>query len=311
MTAIPVIGRIGRRTRPRGPSARAVLTAAGDSARLPERAVVLSSGLLVVSLLTAWVLAQLYLLGGLEYARHQDRLYADFRAELAEGVAPTGGVIAPGSPVALLRLPGLDVEQVVVEGTSAGHLVGAPGHRRDTVLPGQAGVSVLYGRSQTFGAPFAVMLDEAIGRPLQVVTAQGTSTYRVERVRRADDSVPAPPADGQGRLTLITSEGNGRLGALSPGHVVYVDASLQSEAFEGGGGRVNTISTSERTMASDTSVLPLLALALGALLVVLVALLLAVRRFGRVLTWTVAVPIVGALLWFVGDLAVHLVPNLV
>jgi len=48
----------------------------------------------------------------------------------------------------------LNLSQVVVGGTSAGDLESAPGHRRDTALPGQVGVSLIYGRAVTFGAPF-------------------------------------------------------------------------------------------------------------------------------------------------------------
>ena len=310
MTAVPLNGATPGRRRGAG-AWKGAVAAARDSARVPERDLVLSSGLMVVAMIVAWVLLQTLVLGGLTYERAQDRLYDELRADLAEGTAPTGGVIAPGRPVALLSLPGLDVEQVVVEGTSAGLLLDGPGHRRDTVLPGQAGVSVLYGRSSTFGRPFAVMQDEAIGRRLDVVTGQGRSFYRIEGVRRAGDSVPAPPARGQGRLTLITAAGDGRFSRLRPDEVVYIDASLQSKAFPAGGARVNTISTSEQKMSNDPSVMPLLALTLGGLLAAVLALLLLVRRMRPTLVWTVFAPVVLALSWFAADLAVHLLPNLV
>lgn len=310
MTVAPVDARVTGRRRGSG-IVRGSIAAARDQSRVPERELVLSSGLMVVALLIAWVLLQTLVLGGLSYGRAQDRLYEELRADLAAGTAPTGGVIAPGRPVALFSLPAFDVDQVVVEGTSAGLLLDGPGHRRDTVLPGQAGVSVVYGRSRTFGRPFHVMMDEAVGTRLDVVTGQGRSVYRIEGVRRAGEEVPAPPAAGQGRLTLITAAGDGRLGGLRPDEVVYVDASLQSKAFPAGGARVNTISQSEQKMAVDTSVLPLLALTLGGLLVALVTMLLARRRLRAALVWTVFTPVFLALAWFAADLAVHLVPNLV
>ncbi|MEH3033682.1 MAG: sortase [Aeromicrobium erythreum] len=298
----------------RGPGRRrdrSLVAVAQATDELPERSVLLSSALAVVSVITIWFLAQMLVLGGLEHERSQDRLYGDFRAELADGTAPTGGVVAPGRPVALMSVPSLGIQEVVVEGTSSGHLLGGPGHRRDTVLPGQAGVSVLYGRSTTFGRPFDAMLHDAVGRHLQVVTGQGRSTYRIERIRRPGDPVAAPPAEGQGRMTLVTSEGSGPLAALRPGRVVYVEASLQSKAFAPGGQRVNTIASSERPMAGDASVLPMLALTLGGLLVAVVGVVLARRRFGPLVTWTLAVPVVAALGWFAGDLALHLFPNVV
>lgn len=306
MTALPWSGR--RRRKPG--SVRSLVKEATRGSAMTEREVVVSFGLLTISIILLWLVVQMLALGNLSYARTQDRLYQDFRVQLAKGEAPTGGIIAPGKPVALLQLKALGIDQVVVEGTSSGQLMGAPGHRRDTVLPGQRGVAVLYGRSKTFGRPFDVMMHAAVGKNLTVVTAQGTSVYKIEQVRRAGDPVPAPPAADHGRMTLVTSEGSGPLSGLRPGHVVYVDASLQTKAFAPGPSRVNTVSQSEDRMSSDTSVLPMLALTLGGLLVAVVLVPLALRRFGAVLTWMTAVPVVLALGWFAADLTVYLLPNL-
>lgn len=290
---------------------REIVAEAGRGSARSEKEVVISSGLLVISLILFWLVAQILLLGGLEQERAQDRLYGEFRAQLATGEAPTGGIIAPGRPVAMIEIPNLGLSEVVVEGTSPGHLMSGPGHRRDTVLPGQAGVSVLFGKSRSFGAPFKDVVNEGIGQTMLVTTAQGRSTYRIEQIRRAGDDLPAPPASGGGRITMITSLGSGTFGALDRGEVVYVDASLSSKAYQGGGVRINAIAASEQKMASDTSVLPMLALTLGALLVTVVAAPFTVRRFGPVLSWTVLLPVLLALSWFAADLTVYLLPNLV
>lgn len=317
MTAVP-LGSAGpahasttRSVRRRVPRAHRVVKAAADGARLPEQVVVASTGLVVVSLLAAWVLLQIFVLGSLEQDRAQDRLYAQIRADLAEGTAPTGGVIAPGRPVSVMAIPDLGIKQVIVEGTASGHLMKAPGHRRDTVLPGQAGVSVVYGKSKTFGGSFGSLAEEGRGTSLTVVTGQGRATYRIQQVRRAGDPVPAPPAAGAGRMTLVTSSGSGALSALRPSETIFIDASLETTPFPAGGARVNTISDLERPMAGDTSVLPILALAIGGLLVVVVGACVAFRRFDPVVSWTVTAPVLIALLWFTGDLVVHLVPNVV
>lgn len=314
MTAIspsdvgPVTGR--RRAGPRRAGIREVLGQAARPTVLSERDIVVSSALLVLSILTGWLILQLLVFGGLEHDRTQDRLYGDFRVELAQGRAPTGGVIAPGAPVAVMSLAAVGSEQVVVEGTSAGQLVGGPGHRRDTVLPGQAGVSVLYGRSTTFGRPFDLAGRDIVGTDVKVVTGQGTATYRIEQVRRSGDPMPAPPASGAGRLTLVTSEGSGFASFLRPGRVIYIDASLSSKPFAAGAARVNTITTSERPMATDPSVLPMLALVLGGLLLVAVGTPVAWGRFGPALTWMIAAPLTLALAWLAADLVVFLLPNL-
>lgn len=99
------------------------------------------------------------LVGDLRHARDRQVDYADFRSALANGVAPVGrsagGGTAPvpGEPVALLEIPALHLREVVREGTTAGDLARGAGHRRDTTLPGQAGVSVIMGRQATYGGP--------------------------------------------------------------------------------------------------------------------------------------------------------------
>lgn len=277
---------------------------------LPEPAAVASTSFLVMAIVCLWFIFQVLFLGGLEQHRAQDRLYDEFRTKLAAATAPTGGIIAPGTPVALMRIPHLGVSQVIVEGTSAGITLDGPGHRRDTVLPGQAGVSVVYGRARAFGAPFADLATKALGQDLNFVTAQGSSAYRIEGVRRAGDPMPPVLTAGQGRVTFVTAEGNGRLSTLSAGHVIYIDATLRSKSFTPPGGRLNAISPAEVPMAGDTSVMPTLALSLGALAISTVGIVFARRRFGLVLTWVIATPIMVALAWLTSDLAMNLLPNL-
>lgn len=257
-----------------------------------------------------WFLAQLLFLSGIEQGRAQDRLYLDFRTQLAAATAPTGGVITPGAPVALFSIPALGYQQVVTEGTSSGALLSGLGHRRDTVLPGQAGVSIVYGKSRTFGKPMAPMLNDATGRLMKVTTAQGEATYKISKVRRAGDPMPAPPTGTGSRITMVTSEGSGNLGALSPSKVVYVDAALVGKSFEAPGGRPNTVSKTEVAMAGDRTVLPSLALSLGALALATVGAIWARQRFGLVRTWLVAAPVIVALAWLASDLTMYLLPNL-
>jgi sortase A len=264
----------------------------------------------VLAVLCAWFVAHLLVFGGLEQERTQDRLYGEFREQLASATAPIGGIIEPGKPVALLSVPSLGWDQVVTEGTSSGILLNGPGHRRDTVLPGQAGVSILYGRSSTFGKPFEAMLAGASGATMTVTTGQGELTYTIGQVRRAGDPMPPAPATTGSRITMVTSDGAGRLGSLAPNKVVYVDATLDSGAFIAPGGRLNAIGPAEAAMASDTSVMPALALSLGMLAGATVGVIVARRRFGLVRTWLIGVPVVLALAWYTADLATYLLPNL-
>lgn len=301
----------GRRRLPRPAQLWPIVKApAAPTKPVSDAAAVTSTTLTVMAIVVAWFLAQLMLLGGLEQNRAQDRLYDEFREQLAAGTAPVGGIIAPGAPVAVMSIPSLDWEQVVTEGTSSGTMISGPGHRRDTVLPGQAGVSLVYGRSSTFGRPFAPLLSGGAGAKMTVVTGQGTSTYILGAVRRAGDPMPPAPTGTAARITLVTAEGSGRLSALTPGDVVYIDATLQGEGFPVPPGRLNAIAPSEVAMGTDTSVMAALALSLGALAAVAVGVIVARRRFGLVRTWLVGAPIVVALAWMTTDLATYLLPNL-
>src|SRR5581483_708734 len=91
-----------------------------------ERLSLASSALGVLALVCGWVLLQLLVLGGLAHARDQHILYSRFRSELAQATAPTGELdyngnpVQPGAPVALLTIPAIGLQQVVVDGTASG-----------------------------------------------------------------------------------------------------------------------------------------------------------------------------------------------
>ena len=104
-----------------------------------------------------------YLLGvsRIQEAGAQRRLYATLAGELGQDIGPLGPTTA-GAPVAVLGIPGIGItDMVVVEGTSPEELMAGPGHLRNTPLPGQLGLSVIFGRRVTFGAPFARLASSA------------------------------------------------------------------------------------------------------------------------------------------------------
>ena len=265
--------------------------------------------------LCGWIVLQLLVLGGLEQGRSQHDLYNDFRLQLAAQTAPTSNAVPLGEPVALLTIPTLGLEQVVVQGVTSRDLLDGPGHVPTTALPGQPGVSVVYGRSLTYGGPFRAVTTLRAGDGIEVRTGLGASVYRVDGVRRAGDPLPAPPTGTAGRLTLVTSEGEGFAGWLAPSAVVYVDATLQASPDGGSGataaGSAVPLPESMQPMGVDTSDLAVLVLAVqGVLLAVLGTVALRGRLPGRV-RWVVAVPVLVAAAWVATDVAVQLLPNLV
>jgi len=260
--------------------------------------------------LIVWTLVQLLVLGGLAENRTQQGLYADLREALARQTAPLGGQIEPGTPVALLSIPTIGLEQVVIEGTASGDLQAGPGHRRDTALPGQEGISVLYGKALTFGAPFRSVPRLQEGDGIQVTAAQGVYTYRVDGVRRAGDPTLGALDEGEGRLTLVTMEGSGLLGSFAPDRTVYVDATLVGEAAVPPAGRPSGVPDAEKALAVDVGVLPTLVLVVQALLLAVGAVLWARSRVpGRAL-WVLGSPVVAAAAWLVVDHVARLLPNL-
>lgn len=276
-------------------------------------AAVLSSSFTMIAIVCLWMAAQLLFLGGISQNRAQDLLYDELRYVLAgppDKAPPIGPVVPVGDPVVLLTVPSIDLEQVVVEGTASGDLLAGPGHRRDTVLPGQQGTSVVYGRAATYGAPFADIADLRVGDEIDVVGAQGELTFTVSGVRRAGDPLPQPLAEGAARLTLVSAEGDGRLGALTPDSVVYVDADAD-EGFPAPPGRPAVVPDPETAMATDVGALPLLALCLALLLATTLGVVAARQRWSAVLVWVVAAPLVIALSWATTDVVMRLLPNLI
>ncbi|HTW18938.1 MAG TPA: class E sortase [Mycobacteriales bacterium] len=258
-----------------------------------------------------WAILYAFTLSGIQEHSAQRGLYAKLRAELANEVAPVGGQIKEGAPVALINAPAIGLKDtVVVEGTSATDLQSGPGHQVNTVFPGQAGVSVIYGKSVTYGAPFARVTSLRSGDQITATTGQGTFRYTVNDVRRPGDPIPQPLATGAGRLTLVAAVGSGWRRGWAPSQIVYVDASLvgRGKASPSGGPTVQP--ANQMSMARDDSALTPLVLWLELLVAGSVAFVWARRRWGSWQVWLVGTPALLAVVWVVTETAARLLPNL-
>ncbi|AJE42165.1 sortase [Streptomyces nodosus] len=270
--------------------------------------------LLSLAALLLGITAQLLFLSGVQERAAQHTAYDELRSALALGTAPVsqtdqqGRLLAPGSPVALIDIPSLQVRQVVLEGTDSAVLTDGPGHRRDTPMPGQAGTSVLMGRAAAYGGPFGRLADLAEGDTFKVTTGQGKATYRVIGVRRAGDPAPAAVAPGKGRLVLVTATGP----RYMADGVLRVDAELVSETFQTPAAviRPGTLPEAEQPLASPAGVPWPLVMWLQALLVASVAAVWTWHRWGRHQTWIVFVPAVAVLGLQVATRTTELLPNL-
>jgi sortase A len=255
----------------------------------------------------AMFLIYVLMLGALQYNRAQDVAYDKIRGQLAEATAPLGVGMVPGDPVAVLDVPGLGLREVIREGTTGSLLRDGPGHRADTPLPGQAGVSVIMGRGLTFGAPFRALPTLTSDARIEVVTGQGRFVYKVTGVRRSGDPLPPILANGASRLTLVTAEGT-----PLPSATVFVDAELiEGQVQPDPAMRISRVPLSEQAFGVDLSgVLPLV-LWLEALIVVVAGIVWFRSRIGHWESYLIGAPIVLALLWRVFEQIAGLLPNLV
>ncbi|HMD93558.1 MAG TPA: class E sortase [Trebonia sp.] len=271
--------------------------------------------LTLLALLILGFVSYLYAFSGVQEARSQTELYARLQGELGQGVAPTGPVIpghpvtpaslaaVPGDPIALLGIPAIHLKNVViVEGTSPETMTLGPGHLRDTPFPGQGGISVVFGRRATFGAPFADVPLLKKGDLITTVTSQGPARYEVIAV--SDSSKPVPFSELPNQLLLLTADSK-----IAPVHYIEVEAKLLSSP-QPESGYVPLVGPSEVALGRDPyALIPAMAWAIALAAAALVGSLLA-ARWSRWGAWIVTIPVIIAIVWNLYESLSALLPNL-
>lgn len=129
---------------------------------------------------------------GITTSRAQSRLEVQFAERLehprplptpTEEEEPPVVSFSPGDPVAILRIPRIDVDMVVVEGSDTASLKKGPGHYRDTAFPWEdQGKVAIAGHRTTYGQPFWSLDELRKGDLIRLVTEFGTFDYRVTRM---------------------------------------------------------------------------------------------------------------------------------
>ncbi len=275
----------------------------------------LGASLLILALTALGFVAWVGLFSSLHYDKAQLNAYDTLRVELAMGTAPNGPTVPNhpaqllpmGAPVAVLSIPAIGLRTVILQGTTGAVLENGPGHLRTSVLPGQAGVSVILGRQTAYGGPFGALATLVPGDSIKVVTGQTVASYKVIDLRRAGDPLPPAPASGAGRLILVTADG----APLEPSGVLRVDADETSKPVPSPGVLLQAyLAPTENAMATDQGAwLPIV---LWGQLLVLIAFTLSWlwTAWGKWQTWVIAVPAVGFLVLSIADQATRLLPNL-
>lgn len=131
----------------------------------------------------------------------------------AEGPEQGRVVKVPGKAVAIIKIPKIDVNYVVVEGTDTESLKKGPGHYTQTAYPWEdRGRVAIAGHRTTYGAPFWALEKVREGDRIVLETEYGIFDYRVTRtliVEPSDDSVLEPTV----RPTLVLTTCNPRFSA--------------------------------------------------------------------------------------------------
>ena len=280
-----------------------------------------SAFLILAACLLSFVMWVVFL-SQLHYDRAQHNAYDALRVSLAEGTAPIGPteVVNPnvvnsptvavplGTPLAVLSIPRIRLNAVVLQGTTGSVLENGPGHLRDTQMPGQVGVSVIMGRRAGYGGPFAKLSTLNPGDTFTVITGQTTAQYRVLDLRRGGDRTPPPPASGQSRLILITADGT----PFAPTGLLYVDADLTSKPQPAPPMTLSPadLSPSENPLGTEPQAwLPIVFWGQLMLLITL-GLSWAWNAWGKWQAWAIAIPALGYLVFTVSDQVTRLLPNL-
>lgn len=270
-----------------------------------------------LSMVAAILLGLVVTLTGLSQVQHlvaQQELRGTFTDQLAAGTAPVSEgdfenvLLRDGDPVARLEIPSLGVDEIIVEGTTSATLANGPGHRRDSVLPGQAGVSVVMGRAAAYGGPFGRIGELPAGALIRVRTGQGEQIFSVIGVRRAGDLTPNAITADQSRLVLVTAGGS----PFIPSGLVRVDADLVSTVQAPGQRQTSYagLSDAERELGIDLSTVWALVFALQFLIVAEIGAGWAVSRFGLAKAWAVIAPVLLLSGVLVADQVIRLLPNL-
>ncbi|WP_229054356.1 sortase domain-bontaining protein [Aeromicrobium sp. Leaf350] len=307
-TVPPVMPPIPPRLRGRRPG-RPPVTRAPRAGRWWGGAALLSLSLLLLGFIT-----HVTVFSSIQHDRAQSLQYQELRSSLAKAETPVGQLdldkklVGAGTPVALLQIPRLGIEEVVGEGTTSDLLRSGPGHQRSSVMPGQNGTAVILGRQTTYGAPFADLERLVPGDTITVVTGQGTHTFTVSGLRRdGDDKLPIP-GDGEGRLELVTADGL----PLFPSGALHVDAELTSPTVDTPTRvmSVEALPPEERAMGHDGSAW-FTAFFAGTFLLAAIAGMAALwLRWRRGPAWIIGVPVVVALAAVTADSVMNALPNL-
>ena len=156
---------------------------------------------------------------GLAHDRAQKSLRSQFSRQLAAPAtaeaSPATSATAPattvptraveGEAIAVIAIPKIGLDEVVVEGVGVEDLKKGVGRYPDTKMPGEQGNSALAGHRTTYGAPFNRIDELEDGDVITVTTTAGSFRYEVrEKKVVTPEEISVLDDTTDNRLTLTT-----------------------------------------------------------------------------------------------------------
>ena len=141
---------------------------------------------------------------------YQDRKQSQLRSQFASAKfkqAYENRSLEVGDALTRIKIPKLDVDVVVVEGTTAAALRAGAGHYPHTPLPCEAGNVGIAGHRTTYGKPFSNVDRLEPGDTIILETPVGTCTYEVSRdpfFTTPKDTSVVGDTPGESSLTLTS-----------------------------------------------------------------------------------------------------------
>jgi sortase A len=207
------------------------------------------------------------------------------------GATPPSTPVEFGSPVAVLEIPKLRLQQVVIEGASPAQTASGPGHIPGTSGLGQPGNSAIAGRFSGYGAPFGSLGTLAAGDEIVAATTQGRTVYRVTgTATRALDEGADYGKTPDDRLTLVTSAS---WWPLASRQATVVTAVIEGMPFKPT--PQNGRAAAQNGRSPDSGAWALLVLAFGGFVAAAAGATVLYRRWRPVSTYVISAPVLLAL----------------
>jgi sortase A len=164
---------------------------------------------------------------------HQDRLQSQLDRQLASPDLRDAYVqrnVEVGDSLTRIQIPRIDVDTVVVEGTTASALRAGAGHYPSTPLPCEVGNVAIAGHRTTYGKPFHALDVLEPGDRITLETPIGSCTYEVERswVTVPTDVGVVDNTPDEARLTLTTCHPKGS----ARQRLIVTATMVSAEAFD-------------------------------------------------------------------------------